>query len=345
MTTIRHIAKRAGVSIGTVDRVIHGRGKVAPRTEERIRSAIDALGYRPNVFARSLKLSKRFRFGLVMPFPDEDGGYWKLPLLGIELAGNELATQNIEIVPLYFHKYHEAPFNTVVVRLDQNDLDGFLIAPVLTQYMPMLIEHLPQKIPYVFFDSDLPGHTPLSVITQNAYQSGRLAAHLMEKMMSQFGKTAVIKIIPEDYHISARAAGFIDYMKSAIRDVLVSEADTEDNPERIHTLTSGLLDQYPELAGIFVTNALTCRVAEVLSQNERHPKPVLIGYDLIEPNAEWLEKGVIDFIISQRPETQGYQGIYQLYRRVVLNEPVDLNISIPLDIITRENLSRQPSYQ
>ncbi len=345
MTTIRHIAKKAGVSIGTVDRVIHGRGKVAPRTEERIRSAIDTLGYRPNVFARSLKLCKRFRFGVVMPFPDEDGGYWKLPQLGIERAGSELATQNVEIIPFYFHKYHDAPLDSIAIQFEQTAVDGLLIAPIRTDQIPQLIGHFPLNFPYVFFDSDLPGHHPVSIISQDAYQSGRLAAHLMDKMLPQSGKTAVIKIIPEDFHISARAAGFIDYMKSTLRDVMVSEADTEDDPERIHALASGLLNQHPEVAGIFVTNALTCRVAEILQQNGHRPKPVLIGYDLIAPNAEWLEKGVIDFIISQRPETQGYQGIYQLYRRVVLNEPVDSNVYIPLDIITRENLSRQPSYQ
>ena len=242
MTTIRHIAKKAGVSIGTVDRVIHGRGKVAPRTEERIRRAIEALGYRPNVFARSLKLGKRFRFGVVMPFPDEDGSYWKLPLLGIEHAGSELATQNIEIVPLYFHKYYDAPLDAIAIHLQQTALDGLLIAPIRTDQIPQLIDHFPPNFPYVFFDSDLPGFHPLSIISQDAYQSGRLAAHLMEKMMAQSGITAVIKIIPEDYHISARAAGFIDYMKSAMRDVFVLEADTTDDPERIHTLASGLLD-------------------------------------------------------------------------------------------------------
>jgi len=58
--TVREIAKKAGVSIGTVDRVIHGRGRVAPETRNCILSIIEESGYTPNPIARHLKLNKKY---------------------------------------------------------------------------------------------------------------------------------------------------------------------------------------------------------------------------------------------------------------------------------------------
>ena len=56
--TIKDIAAMAGVSIGTVDRVLHNRGEVNQATHERVMSFVDELGYTPNLLAKSLALKK-----------------------------------------------------------------------------------------------------------------------------------------------------------------------------------------------------------------------------------------------------------------------------------------------
>jgi LacI family transcriptional regulator len=59
---------------------------------------------------------------------------------------------------------------------------------------------------------------------------------------------------------------------------------------------------------------------------------------LIPENVHYLKEGLIDFLISQKAETQGHEGIYALYRHVVLRQPCEKNIMMPIDIITKENL-------
>ena len=71
----------------------------------------------------------------------------------------------------------------------------------------------------------------------------------------------------------------------------------------------------------------------------------LIGYDLIEENIKYLKEGIIDYLISQSPEMQGYQGIYTLYRHVVLNENVDEKIMMQLDIVTKENIDYNQHFE
>jgi LacI family transcriptional regulator len=93
-----------------------------------------------------------------------------------------------------------------------------------------------------------------------------------------------------------------------------------------------------DLGGIFVTNASTHYVAEYLKEKVSDRKINLIGYDLIDKNVEYLKEGWIDFLISQKAETQGYEGIYSLYREVVLQQSCPRSILMPIDVVMKENL-------
>lgn len=63
----------------------------------------------------------------------------------------------------------------------------------------------------------------------------------------------------------------------------------------------------------------------------------IIGFDLLKENIEYLNKGIIDFLINQRPEEQGYMGINYLYKKLVLQEETESTNYIPLEIILKEN--------
>ena len=87
--TIAEIAKLANVSIGTVDRVLHKRGRVAPETIQKVMALVDDYGYQPDTFARNLKLSKEFRIGVLLPLLHSEYGYWNLIYDGILKAAKE----------------------------------------------------------------------------------------------------------------------------------------------------------------------------------------------------------------------------------------------------------------
>src|SRR5882672_6026521 len=64
---IKEIAKAAGVSIGTVDRALHGRAGISAATRTKIVSMAERLGYRPNLAARHLKLSRQRKISVHLP--------------------------------------------------------------------------------------------------------------------------------------------------------------------------------------------------------------------------------------------------------------------------------------
>jgi len=73
---IKDIAEKAGVSTGTVDRVLHKRGKVAPDVERRVLQALKEMNYEPNLIARALGSNKSYRIAALLPDPAYDS-YWQ----------------------------------------------------------------------------------------------------------------------------------------------------------------------------------------------------------------------------------------------------------------------------
>jgi LacI family transcriptional regulator len=86
-STIYEVARRAGVSIATVSRVQGGSETVALGTRDRVRQAIDELGYRPSRSARALAGSRHDATGIV--FPDLSGPYYSEVILGYEECASD----------------------------------------------------------------------------------------------------------------------------------------------------------------------------------------------------------------------------------------------------------------
>ncbi len=339
IATIKKIAIAAGVSIGTVDRVLHKRGRVSPATEKQILRIVKDLAYKPNIFARNLKLAKTFVFGILMPRPTQDSAYWTLPLKGVARAEADLHSQKIRVRRFFYDKHSEASLSRARRKVLTASLDGLLIAPVASRQFEKLLHDIPSRLPYVFFDSFIPGTPHLSSIGQDSFQSGVLSARLMKMLVRDPGHIAIIRVLPKDYHIDARVKGFRTYCESCPH---VTSEVYDVNGDGAHGANGRVFERifkrHPDLRGIFVTNANTHPAAAYVKSRSAAGQIHVIGYDLIDENVRYLREGVIDFLISQQPERQGYEGIYALYRHVVLKEPVPKQVTMQIDIVTSENV-------
>jgi len=339
MSSIKDIAKKAGVSIGTIDRVLHGRGRVSENTRLRVQRIVADIGYRPNIYARNLSLAKVFQFGVLMPRPNQDSGFWRIPMRGIDRARMEMEPAKVKVRYYHFDRYSERSFERAFRQALNEKLDGLLIAPVLPKIAKTLVASIPSRIPFVFFDSTIPGSGFLATISQDPFQSGLLAANLMKWMRCSEGTIAVIKVIPEDFHINERLRGFQSGIGSftSLR-LRVYEADSHGGEGTFRNLAQKILQENADLKGVYVSNAWTHPFASYFHQEISGRKICMVGYDLVSENQRCLESGKIDFLISQRPGMQGYEGIRTLYRHVILRDNVKKAIRVPLDIITKDNV-------
>jgi LacI family transcriptional regulator len=342
MITMDEIAKIANVSRATVDRVVHNRGRVSKRKEEEIRKLLKKYNYVPNHFARQLSLSKKYKIGVIMPDLQVDGAYWMLPYKGICRACNELITYNVETDFIFYDKYSVDSFINAFVVASNSSFDGLLIAPVMTDPIDKIIRNLPSELPYVFFDSYLPGINSTIYIGEDPYGGGLLAGKLMSLLIKEESTLITFRLKITDFHIDERIRGFKDYFvdKKIKVHLKVFDLDVSNRKVQVNNIIKEEIKENPNFRGIFIPNALTYLAALALEKLSPNNKIHLIGYDLIEENIKFINDEVIDFLIDQRSEEQGYQGIYALYKHLSMNtiKQLNNNIYLPVNIITRENI-------
>ena len=127
---IKDIALKAGVSIGTVDRVLHERGEVSDETKKKIQQIIDELDYRPNLLASSLASKKSIVFATLMPKAVSQDTYWSKPQLGVEKAMGQLKAYGVKIEQFFFEMDDSSSFSTEAEKLLQITPDAVMLAPL-----------------------------------------------------------------------------------------------------------------------------------------------------------------------------------------------------------------------
>ncbi|MFP4536185.1 MAG: substrate-binding domain-containing protein [Spirochaetaceae bacterium] len=331
--TVKDIARLASVSVGTVDRVLHNRGRVSAETAKRVWEVVKQLNYSPNLVARNLSKAQRQVFGVLMPGADQDSGYWQITISGIEAALSELAHHYVAVEYFHFDRTSPDSFSEAAERLLTAELDGVLLAPTLYEKSREFISKL-GNTPCVVFDGEVPNSNVLSTINQDSFESGLLAAKLM-KMLDPRGPYVTVTIGSADYHLRRRKEGFVRFFELAGGGSIDHfELERIGGEAQLRASIRGMREKP---GSVFVTNALAHLVARELNDSATVHTPI-IGYDLIPENATCLRTGLMDFIINQEPRRQGYNSLYALYRHVVLREAVEPRIRMPIDVVMRENL-------
>ncbi|MDB5134090.1 MAG: substrate-binding protein [Mucilaginibacter sp.] len=339
---IKDIAERAQVSVGTVDRVIHNRGRVAPDVEERVLRILRDMNYEPNLLARALGSKKKYRIAALIPDPDYDP-YWHGPMEGLEKAEAAVMQYGVSIKQYLFNPYTVGSYVHRAKQLTAAGADGILVAPIFyRETLPFFEEWKAKNIPFVLFNTQIPDSGALSYVGQDSYQSGMLAGGIIH--YGQYPQSTILvahidEEISNAAHLIKKEQGFRDYFKqNGLEEqykIMRTQLNRSDLPNFADKL-SGIIESIHNLQSIYVTTSKAHSIAAYLEQNNiNHIK--LIGYDLLPQNLEYLNKGRINFLINQNPKGQGYWGIYQLVNHLVFKKEVQALKYLPLDMISKEN--------
>src|SRR5437667_1565984 len=206
--SIKEVAKRAGVSIATVSRTINVPEKVHPRTVERVRRAIDKLGYRPNLTARALKTGRTNLVGLVVP--DLVHSFFAELARGLSSV---LREEGISVVIASSEEDPDLEQRTVDHLLDRG-VDALLVASV--QLNKEVFQKITkQKVPFILVDRVISGlsanfvgvkdDTVGYIATEHLVQIGcRTIAHISgSRISTAVGRLAGYKRAIKEYGLSA----------------------------------------------------------------------------------------------------------------------------------------------
>lgn len=336
---VKEIARRANVSIGTVDRVLHNRTGVSKKTKDKILAIIEELAYQPNILARRLASKKQIVFAVIIPSVSDETDYWQEPLLGIEQAAGEIAPYGIILKKYFYDLNHKTSFVQQIDQIDLSDIHAVLIAPIFIEESEnFLIKLDKRKIPYVFINSDIQGHNSLSYFGPELYQSGYLSAHLMKYVIKEDDTILIVNIsheIDNHHHLLRKEQGFRGYFKEKDLKNTILKIDIVQTDYQFVAASLQTVFKENNVSAVFVTNSRVSAVAKYLNQINAHK--MLIGFDYTKENLQFLKQGSIDFLICQKPREQGYKGIMALYQFVVHEKTGEKNNFMPIDIITAQN--------
>ncbi|QEM10702.1 substrate-binding domain-containing protein [Mucilaginibacter rubeus] len=341
---IKDIAEKAKVSTGTVDRVLHKRGRVSKKVEERILKILDEMDYEPNLMARALGSNKTYQIAALIPDHKSDS-YWYAPKAGIEKAERDLKQYGIIIQQYVFNPYDVESFKTCATQLTDDSPDGIILSPIFyRETLPFFEKWKKAKIPFVLFNTQIAECDPLCYIGQDSYQSGFLAGKLIHYGQPEACSVLIAHIdeeISNAAHLLKKEQGFRNYFSQNNLEhqykILRIELNRANAALFIQQLDN-IIDSTPDIASVFVTTSKAHEIAKYFEQRRiKHIK--IIGYDLLPPNLYFLNKDSINFLINQNPKGQGYWGIYQLTDHLVFKKEVPIIKYLPLDIITKENVN------
>jgi LacI family transcriptional regulator len=272
--TIKDICKKTGFSTATVSRVLNDSPLVTEETKEKVRAALDRMGYQPHHAARSLKLNRTGMIAVV--FPDLDNGFFTDVLRGVDEMASEFG---VHLLTAFTHGAQDE--QELITRMARERRADALILMNLTNDDAFLIKLKTWKIPIILIDRPLKSGGMISVGIDNRGGAAAMTKHLIE----QGHRSIVFVAGPEKtYDSDERLVAFRRTMKQHKRAVPASSIWRGDFTEASGTrlMEEQLRENRPLPDAIFAGNdAMAVGIHSVLRfRGLGVPRDVaLVGFD------------------------------------------------------------------
>ncbi|MGX1167001.1 LacI family transcriptional regulator [Bradyrhizobium sp. USDA 372] len=346
--TLKDIAREAGVSLATVDRVLHNRPGVRPDTVRRVKDAIARNSFQPHVAAAELARGRARRFAFVMPSGPNPFMQQIEAYLGEMAAWLSARRLNVEMIAT--DVFEPAALAASLEAL-AGDYDGVAVVALDHPSVRAAINDLVDAgAKVVTLVSDVPSSHRHHYVGIDNIAAGRTAGALVGRLVGQrSGKVAIVAGSQGLRDHAERIFGFNQVMASEFPDLSVLPVlEGRDEDDRSEQLLARLLGKHADIVGLYNVGAGTQGVAKALNdkaQNEkasgaagRDKQVVFVGHDVTALTRRLLLQGVMDAAISQNPGHEARAAVRVLLA-LARGEPIlSEQEKIRIDIVMRDNL-------
>ncbi len=341
---IKDIAKMAGVSVGTVDRVLHNRPNISKVAREKVEKVLEQINYQPNMYASALAYNKSYTFYLVVP-QHESEAYWEEIEEGAMKATEARRDFHVTTKIIYYDRFNADSFLEQANACLDLCPDGVIVVPSQLEYTRQFTDKLHERhIPFVMLDSYLPGLQPLSFYGQDSLASGYFAAKMLMMVAHGEEEIVIVKQTKDGKVVSKqqenREMGFKNYMHDHFPHIKITDVNLplETGRHKYADILEAFFNNNPQVHHCITFNSKAHIVGDFLLQTNRRDIQIM-GYDMVGKNAECLKRGSISFLIAQHAYMQGYACVETLFQSIVLKKQVAPINYMPIELLTKENVA------
>ncbi len=337
--TVHDIAKEAGVSLATVDRVLNARPGVRTLTVARVHDAVRRLGYVRNTHAANLARQRQYRFTFVLP----EGPSQFVETLRQSLDETLQAQSDERFAVTIMPVPPNDPYAVVrmLKRLSRSRADGVaLMLPETPQVRDAVVRLKSNGMAVVTLVSDLPNTPRDHFVGINSHAAGRTAALLMGRFIgARGGDVLVVTNTLQARDSLERRLGFDSVMSADFpRLRALPTVESHDDPERMRMVAEAVLSGNPCIAGVYSMGSGNTPLLQGLRATGRIGELVVVSHELTGVTRKALLEREIDAVINQNVGHLVRSALRVLRARADGLPIFEAQERIRTDIVVRENL-------
>jgi LacI family transcriptional regulator len=338
--TIRDVAQFAKLSVSTVNRVLHEPDRVRTETVRAVLEAAEAVGfYGVGAIKESLKPTRaKVRIGVLLL--QRHRAFYRNLSQAIDVAAEAVRDHEIRLRIEYLDELSPQNVSDGMNRLAETaDVLGVVAAehPVVAGTIEALAE---RKIKTFALISQLTARCNVGYVGLDAWKVGRTCGWAFDNVCGAPGKIAILVGNHRYRCQETNESGFRSYFREHARGFELLEArSTFETASISREVTERLLEEHPDLAGLYVSGGGISGAAAALRESGRAQEIVTVAYDLTEVTRAALLDGTINFLISHPLQALAHEAIAAMIRAFEGGPDFPpQSISLPFEIYTPENL-------
>lgn len=300
--TTKDLAKAAGVSLATVDRVLNGRAGVREKTVEAVNEAIERIGFERNQVAATLARQRAYRFAFALP---RSGDEFLEEIIDrireFDRAGRAEMVE-VDVLRLDDQDPHRAA--RTLSRLSPEDLDGVAImAPETPQIRDALLRMRERGIRTIPFVANQQEDGEVGFVGIDNRGAGATAGRLMGRFLGTgHGSIAVLTETTQSRDSLERRLGFDGVINRDYQNLrILPTLETHGDPGRAQHVLRNALNAHCDVVGLYFMGAEARIPIEVARALKATVGRVTIAHERTPSTERALKAGEIDAVIHQDP--------------------------------------------
>lgn len=336
--TVHDVARAAGVSLATVDRVLNGRPGVRPATAEKVEAAIASIGFQRDLGASLLARARDLR--LVFFIPDGSNEFMASLADAVERRRSLALADRVHIETRRLRALDAQALVQGLNGLEPQHCDCAVIVASQDHAVEAAVDAASRRgIVVMTLVSDLPGSLRRHFIGIDNVAAGRTAASLMGRFLPSGGKVALVAGSLHLRDHADRLQGFAGKLAEDFpRLELLDPIEGHDDHGQTRSSLDALLRRHPDLAGLYNLGAGNAGLVAALQQSGRAGAIRVIAHELTEPTRQGLVSGAIDVVLDQNPDGEIREALAAARTLALGGNGQDMPGPIEIGIFLRDNL-------